>query len=300
VGCGRWGKNILRDLVHLGCEVMVADSADAGQGYATAGGAARIVDHLDRLPAVDGFVVATPTVTHAAVIVALLPRQVPVFTEKPMTADAASAARLARLAPDRLFVMDKWRYHHGVEALADLARSGELGAVQGVRTVRLQWGQPHEDVDGVWILAPHDLSIGREVLGFLPEPKAAWGERGGGTAFGLYATLGETPWLNLSVSARSPVDRREVCLICEDGVALLDDAYSDHLLVIHGRPGTERGEMGGERRAFSSELPLLRELRAFVDHLQGGPPPKTSASDGAAQVDLLARLRVMAGLDREA
>jgi predicted dehydrogenase len=48
----------------------------------------------------------------------------------------------------------------------------------------------------------------------------------------------------------------------------------------------------------STELPLLRELRAFLDHLDGGPPPLSSAADGAAIVDALATLRELAGLDR--
>ena len=53
-----------------------------------------------------------------------------------MTADAASARRLAERAPDRLFVMDKWRYHPGVEAMRREARSGRLGRVLTIRTSR--------------------------------------------------------------------------------------------------------------------------------------------------------------------
>jgi hypothetical protein len=50
-----------------------------------------------------------------------------------------------------------------------------------------------------------------------------------------------------------------------------------------------------ERRAISTELPLLRELRAFVEHLDGGPPPRSSAAEGVEIVRRIAELRSMAG-----
>jgi len=50
-----------------------------------------------------------------------------------------------------------------------------------------------------------------------------------------------------------------------------------------------------ERRPISSELPLLRELRAFVEHLEGGPPPRSSAAGGATIVQRVEQLRGLAG-----
>ena len=47
---------------------------------------------------------------------------------------------------------------------------------------------------------------------------------------------------------------------------------------------------------MSPELPLLRELRAFLDHLDGGPPPRSSAAEGAAIVRTISELRLLAGL----
>jgi predicted dehydrogenase len=168
VGCGRWGAHILHDLVFLGCEVHVAANSTDSRERAAAGGAASFRERLEDLPTVGGAVVAVPTMWHADVIRRLAPRDIPIFVEKPMTPDAEEARRLAATLPGRLFVMDKWRYHPGIEALRDIARSGEMGRVIGLSTWRLDWGSPHADVDAVWILAPHDLSIALEILGTSP------------------------------------------------------------------------------------------------------------------------------------
>jgi predicted dehydrogenase len=305
IGCGRWGRHILRDLLSLGCDVTVVNRGEAGQRNARDGRATAIVECIGQLPHISGVVVATPTNTHAQVIESLLGLNVPIFTEKPMTADRESALLLARKAPERLFVMDKWRYHAGIEMLREIARTEELGPVEDLRTTRAQWGNPHADVDISWILTPHDLSIALEVLGKIPKPRHAIAEKTDGKLTGLLGILGGgpdgvgDPWLIVEVSSRHPQRRREVRLHCRDGVAILDDGYSAGITVTRSR-NSRAGQMPeSELRPISQELPLLRELRAFVEHLQGGPPPRSSAAEGALIVSAIADLRSLAGLDKE-
>jgi predicted dehydrogenase len=295
VGCGKWGRFVLRDLVTLGAEVTVAVRSPEGKGAAAAGLAAHVVEKVEDLPEVDGIVVVTPTRTHAAVVGSALERGVPVFVEKPLTDDLVEADQLAQAAPDRLFVMDKWRYHPGVELLAALARSGELGPVVGLRTSRLGWGNPH-DVDAVWVLAPHELSIGLEILGELGVPRGAVADATDRYAQGLLGLVGERPWHALEISTRSAQRRRDVCLICERGIAMLPDAYSDHVRISKTTDVAETSAPEPELRSISAELPLLRELRAFLEHLDGGPPPRSSAAEGSAIVRLITELRALAGL----
>jgi predicted dehydrogenase len=292
VGCGRWGRYILRDLVALGCEVPVVARSAESRRRAEEGGAADVVDDVTSLPALDGAVVATTTSTHAEAIAQLLERGVAVFTEKPLTNDAASAAQLAAEAPDRLFVMDKWRYHPGVRELAAIAAERRLGAVERLITVRIGWGNPHDDVDPVWVLAPHDLSIALEVLGAVPEPRSAAAQMHRGELVALSAVLASDGWWQtLEVSARSPERTRRVELQCEDGVAVLAGGWDEHVTVFtQGADGPEE-----TRIETPGELPLLAELRAFVDHLRGGPAPKSSAEEGATIVRTLAELRRLAG-----
>jgi predicted dehydrogenase len=295
VGCGNWGRYILRDLVSLGCEVSVVAPSPASRVHAQQYGAARIAERIDQLPSsLAGVVVATPTVTHAEVVEELLPRAVPVFVEKPLTADVASARRIADAAGERVFVMDKWRYHPGVEMLREIAHEGELGPVEALRAVRVDWGNPHADVDAIWILAPHDLSIAHEILGHVPEPVAAHALVSSGRPSELIGVLGTRPRVVLEVSARQPERRRVLTLQCRDGAAVLGDAYADAVVIRRGAGDASDG--GEERRPISSAMPLLRELEAFVGYLNGGPPPRGSAHTGAEIVAAIERLRALAGL----
>jgi predicted dehydrogenase len=292
VGCGRWGRHILRDLVTLRCEVPVVARSEESVARAREGGAAAIVPDVPALPDLDAVVVATTTSAHADVVGECLALGVPVFCEKPLTDDPGAARGLAEAAPGRLFVMDKWRYHPGVLELAAIAREQRLGAVYGLTTTRIGWGNPHDDVDAVWVLAPHDLSIALEVLGELPRPRSAVGQIVDGHVVGLSAHLdGRGAWHAFRVSACSPVRDRRIELQCEQGIAVLAGAWDQHVSVFRS-PAVEPEE---ERIETPGELPLLAQLRAFVEHVRGGPPPRSSAAEGAAIVAALGELRALAG-----
>ena len=291
VGCGQWGRHILRDLRTLGCGVPVVARSEESRERAREGGADAIVPDLASLGAVDGIVVATTTTTHPEVVEEALELGVPVFVEKPLTADVAAARQLEATAPDRLFVMDKWRYHPGVRELARIASSGELGGVVGIHTRRVTLGHRSTDVNTVWVHAPHDLAIALDVLGEVPEPRSAVPELVGGELVGLTAVFGEAPWMVLEVSTLAPGHRRELRLVCEEGVAQLDGGYAEAVVV--GRAGSIH-EDAVERRPIHGELPLLAELRAFVEHLQGGPPPLSSAADGVVIVERIAEMIALA------
>lgn len=295
VGCGRWGRLILRDLVALGAEVQVTCRSEATAAEALRGGALAAGTAPPDLDACDAFVVATPTATHAAVLETLVGAGRPIFVEKPMTADVASARRLASAAPSTLFVMDKWRYHPAIEAMRREAQAGNVGDVLAIKTSRWQWSSPHRDVGPLWILAPHDISIALHILGRIPPLAEACPVAPGRPDLGVSARLADpTTWVHIDIGAASTEHRRRCLLIGSEATLELTDAYDDRLLVRRGPPGAPAAR--AEVLPVGAEMPLLAELRAFLAHVRGdGPPPLSSAADGLATVERLAEIEAAVG-----
>jgi predicted dehydrogenase len=294
VGCGRWGRLILRDLRELGARVQVVVKDPGRAEELLAAGAVGVHCSPAEIPEpVDGFVVATPIETHGAVIDELLASQRPIFVEKPLTDSVSAARRIVRDAGERVFVMDKWRYHPAIIALREHIRSGALGRIRAVKTYRLSWGIAHENTDPTWVLLPHDLAIAFELLAFLPEAQFAARLFGNAETTDLIAVFGgpeDGPVVISEVSGSQPVKRRSVTVIGELGAAEFvgDDEARVHLV----------GAPGGEVRSLAvpNEMPLLAELRTFLAYLSGGPAPKSSAAEGLLVVERIASVRALAGL----
>jgi predicted dehydrogenase len=290
IGCGNWGRLILRDLLASGAEVHVASPTPVSRDRALALGACSASSDLSELGPVDGFVVATPTSTHAEVLDRLLPLGPPIFVEKPMTADVASARRLAAAGEGRIFVMDKWRYHPGVEAMRVEIASGRAGEVIAIRTERWAWGHPHLNVTPLWILAPHDLSIAFHLLGDLPPLRSALPLSARDTDLGLTAHFGAPggPSVTLDIGIASHDRRRRCHVIASRATLELRDGYDQRIFVRDGAPGATGAsdrivEVGGK-------MPLLAELEHFLAYLRGGPPPMSTAREGLLIVERVAAI----------
>lgn len=297
VGCGRWGRLILRDLRAGGAEVHVATRGEVSRAAAMEGGAASVVASVADLPPMDGYVVASPTITHASVLEILVDTGKPIFVEKPMTSDPASARRLVERAGDRLFVMDKWRYHPVIEAMRDEIALGNIGEVLAIQCVRQGWSNPHSDVSALWILAPHDLSIVLHLTGRLPPLIAAFPTAPRRADLGVIAHLGGEgfPAVTLDIGIASPQHRRRCQVIGSRGCLELRDGYEDKLVVRDGPPGDPAAV---ERiRPTGAAMPLRAEIDRFLAYVAGaGPAPVSSAAEGLMIVERIAEIEAALGV----
>lgn len=291
VGCGHWGKHILDDLLSLDCTVYTVARSDESRARAKA--SASIVRLTKELPECDGYVVATPTKTHCDTIMELLPRDKPIFVEKPLTADISSLyvlcdAYIPKRA--RVFVMDKWRYHPGVEALAGLAREGALGSILGVSTIRVGWGNGHSDVDPVWHLVPHDMAIFLEILGRIPSHRrnAILGPKRRSLIATLHSAAG--PWAHLHMSTVTPETKRAITVVGETACATLGGSYAESIFLCSADPSKPPQS---RTIPIPTVMPLWRELNAFVQYVRrAGPEPKSSFSDAVTIVNEISALLV--------
>lgn len=290
VGCGNWGKNILRDLLQLGCRVPVADIAAAARSRALEAGATQIVPRLEELPPCDGYVVAVPIPDLAGACARLLERDRPVFSEKTLCLSLEDCDRLETLGgAGRLFVMHKWHYHPGVEALREIAASGRIGELLEVQTTRHAWVPDFHGGDVFWTQAVHDLTIVRHIIGLIPEEVRAVTviRDENGLPVGCTALLGRRPAALLSVSGRHCSKVSGVSVLGSRGAAALHDACDDHVTVRDGA--------GAQRIPIDTTFPLYLELKEFVEHVHGGPRPRCGLQDAREITRAILNLRSWAG-----
>lgn len=184
IGAGYWGPKLIRNFNEIP-GALVAAAADLRperldhirRNYP----ATRIThDYRELLadPSIRGIVVATPVSTHARLAREALLAGKHVLVEKPLTADSREACDLIDLAAAQgvqLMVGHTFEYNPAVEYLKQLIESGTLGRIYYINATRVNLGIFQKDINVVWDLAPHDVSILLYLLGMMPERVSARG-----------------------------------------------------------------------------------------------------------------------------
>ncbi len=177
IGWGYWGPKIARNLDSLphAMVTMVADadfyrlaSLRVNQSGAKTTTLPEDVFRSD----VDGVVIATPVRTHYQLAKEALLHDKHVLVEKPLTADVAEAEELVALAAEQrrvLMVGHTFEYNPAVNELRKLIQSGDLGKIFCIEAERVNLGLFRSDINVIWDLAPHDISILLYLLGKKPE-----------------------------------------------------------------------------------------------------------------------------------
>ncbi|NJB69213.1 putative dehydrogenase [Desulfobaculum xiamenense] len=177
VGCGYWGPNLVRNVVACPHTRLVrACDLDAGRlarVLAPYPGVDACTDLAEVLadPRVEAVAVATPVHTHHAVARACLEAGRHVLVEKPMAASVAEGRELVELAMRKRLVLmcdHIFCYAGAVRAMKGLVDAGHLGELLYFDSVRVNLGLFQRDVNVIWDLAPHDLSVLALVTGRRP------------------------------------------------------------------------------------------------------------------------------------
>jgi predicted dehydrogenase len=250
IGAGYWGPNLVRTARASGefrlewlCDLDLGRAQRVLDPYTSVRATASYEQVLAD-PAVAAVAVATPAATHFDLVRAALEAGKHVLVEKPLTATVAEGEKLAALARQSgLVVMCDHTYCYTpvVRRIRDLIRSGELGDIQFVDSVRVNLGLFQPDVDVLWDLAPHDLSILDFVLpdGVMPIAVAAHAADPVGTGRACLAYL--SLWLSTGVLAHvtvnwlSPTKIRTTVIGGSRRTIVWDDMSPQTRLMVHDR-----------------------------------------------------------------
>lgn len=184
IGYGYWGPNLARNLASLpGCPLCaVADVRsevlqDVRALYPNVAVSQDPKGFLED-PTIDGVVLATPPHTHASLAREALYRGKHVLVEKPLAMSVQDAADLVELARQKhrvLMAGFTFLFSPPVNKLREMIDSGHLGRILYLHSARLNLGRVREDVNVLWNLGPHDVSILLYLLGRMPESVSAVG-----------------------------------------------------------------------------------------------------------------------------
>ncbi|MCB0184650.1 MAG: Gfo/Idh/MocA family oxidoreductase, partial [Caldilineaceae bacterium] len=173
IGCGYWGPNHVRVFEELP-EATLSWVCDRREDRLTAMRTrhpqVRTTCSVAELlaSAVDAVVIATPIATHAELAMHALCAGKHVLLEKPMATTVEEAEALVAMGQRQhrvLMIGHTFEYNPAVETLRQLIASGELGDIYYVNSTRVNLGLFQPDVNVIWDLAPHDVSILQFILG---------------------------------------------------------------------------------------------------------------------------------------
>jgi predicted dehydrogenase len=238
----------------------------------------------------DGYVIATPILTLTNESEKMLRRGKPVFCEKPVFITAEEKERLLTAgAAERLFAMYKFCYHPGIDALRSIIALKELGQVEAIILQRMDWDNDFRGTDCLWFAGVHQISIAHHLLGYIPEPEIASVSLHDGLITVASITLGKTLPVMITISSRHPVKEISAAVLCTRGVALLPDAYAGAIVI--KKDGHEY-----EQRSIGTEMPLLLELKDFLEYLQNGCRPRCGFDMAASVSSTICKIRCIANV----
>jgi len=304
VGCGHWGKNLVRNFYELNtlqgiCDVDEERLKSFQEKYPDL---AVYKDYKKLLesPEVAAVVVATPAATHYVLGKKALLAGKDVFLEKPIALNYKDGEELVSLAKEKdkiLMVGHILEYHPAVIKLKEIINKGELGKINYIYSNRLNLGKFRTEENILWSFAPHDISVILDLLGEMPKEISAYGGNY------LNPNITDVTVTNMSfasgakahifVSWLHPFKEQKLVIIGDKKMYVFDDVPPDNKLSFYNhkidwveRLPTPRPEKVQFLKIEKKE-PLRSECEHFIECITKRKSPKTDGNNGLRVLRIL-------------
>jgi predicted dehydrogenase len=311
IGFGYWGPNIVRNLASLeGSRVVAIADASPGArlraqkaypGVQVTATAADVISSVE----IDAVAVVTPVWTHYELVKAALDNGKHVFVEKPFTSTAAQGEELVNLAQQKnlmIMVDHTFLFTGAVKRISQLLDEGTLGKLYYYDSTRVNLGLFQHDINVLWDLAPHDLSIMDYLIKASPEAIVATGQNHlNGCEDVAYMTLyfPDQVIAHINVNWLSPVKVRTTLIGGEKRMVVWNDLEADEKVKVYDKGVNITNREGvyevlvsyrtGDMWAPQLEQveALRQELSYFVDCVSSGHEPFNDGRAGLRVVKML-------------
>jgi predicted dehydrogenase len=323
LGVGRWGTHFVRNfLAHSQGEIVAI--ADPSTDNLTAIQEKFDLDQksilltsdwqtIEKQVNLDAMVVVTPASTHYPLIKKALLSGYHVLAEKPLTLDPKECLELTRLAQEQnrqLMIDHTYLFHPAVTQGQSIVKSGQLGELRYGYASRTHLGPVRQDVDALWDLAIHDISIFNHWLGQYPEKVQAQGQvwlQGDRMTSLSPQGLGDMVWVTLyypngfqatiHLCWCNPDKQRRLCVVGSQGTLIFDEMSADEPLTLQRGYFETQGEkfipLGQSKEIIPLEKaePLKQVCDRFLESIRTNSPCHISSGlVGTQLVQILAAL----------
>jgi predicted dehydrogenase len=312
VGYGYWGPNLARNFHQLpGAWLVACADMDAARLneverlYPSVKQLAREARELIENPTLDALVIATPARSHFTLARLALEAGKHVLVEKPLTMSSAEARVLietARAHKRVLMVGHTFEFNPAVWKIQELLAQGALGELYYIYSTRVNLGRVQTDVNALWSIAPHDVSILLYLLGSLPTTVSAHGgtyvSHGVQDVVFCLLTFPNNVQAHIHASWLDPSKTRQMTFVGSDKMIVYDDVDPEAKLKIYDKGVYKRGDAFGEfqLRVRSGDIhipridltePLKYECTHFLECIRENKTPRSDGENGLRVVEVL-------------
>jgi len=304
VGLGYWGPNLVRNFheiencrVAMACDANEARLAVIKRRYPHLQTTTKYADLVGERD-IDAIAIATPVDTHFGLARQALEHGKHVLVEKPLCTTVAEGEELVRIAQrcSKILMVDHtFLYAGAVRKAKELIAKSEIGDVYYFDSVRINLGLFRPDVNVMWDLAPHDISIAQYLLGEEPVAVSVLGRDFGDNKIACiaYMTLNYPSGViaHIQVSWLSPVKIRRIIIGGSKKMIIYDDVEPTEKIRVYDsgvefdytketplQPTYRLGDINMPR--LDQREPLFIEAGHFVDCILNGKRPLTDAAFG--------------------
>jgi predicted dehydrogenase len=319
IGVGYWGPNLLRNLVaNKNCKVKTAvDLSKERREYVESlYPAIQVTDEVNHVfqdPEIKGVVIATPVKSHFELSVKALEAGKHILVEKPLATSVAEVEQIGKLANEKkLLVMvgHTFLYNAAVRYVKELIDTDKLGDIRYIYSRRLNLGRIRSDVDALWNLAPHDISIIQYWLGD-PRPLSvlrrgmAYIQKDIEDVVFMNIIYPNNIMANIHVSWLDPQRARLMTIVGSKKMVIYDDT-AENKIAIYDK-GIDRMAVLGENMDYDNQHfqtfsqrsgdvllpkidfkePLKVEIEHFIDCIQNGTKCLTGIEHAKKVIEIL-------------
>jgi predicted dehydrogenase len=293
IGCGYWGKNLVREFAQLGVLRIICDSSQQIlEDLKTQFDVEAVSDFAKVLamPDVQAVVIATPAPTHASLAVQALAAGKDVFVEKPLALTLEDALLIdAAFKSDRILMVGHLlEYHPALVKLRALVAEGKIGKVRYIYSNRLSFGKVRTEENVLWSFAPHDICSILGFIGKLPVSVQAVGSATLGKVedFCLVNLEFEQIKAHIFVSWLHPFKEQRLVVVGDSGTLVFDDVSVDAKLTFYDQQAELQDDIPVLKLnsqiviPLEAASPLTQECKHFLSCVESRQTPLTNVQNG--------------------